>query len=63
MSQALKNAKDPTATKKSAKVVVRLARSKNVPAVTPAMKRTLRAKAKNSKRNAFPELPEWRLEG
>jgi hypothetical protein len=63
MSQALKKAKDPAATIKSAKVVVRLTRSKKVPAVTPEMKERLRARAKNSKRSAFPELPEWRLEG
>lgn len=63
MSQALKKAKDPTATTKSAKVVVRLTRAKKVPAVTPAMKERLRARAKNSKRSTFPELPEWRLEG
>ena len=63
MSQALKKAKDPTAATKSAKVVVRLTRSKKVPAVTPAMKERLRARAKNSKRSTFPELPEWRLEG
>jgi hypothetical protein len=62
MSQALKT-KKPAALAKSAKVVVRLARSKKMPAVTPVMKERLRARAKTSKRSAFPELPEWRLEG
>jgi hypothetical protein len=61
MSQALKTKKPALA--KSAKVVVRLARSKKMPIVTPAMKERLRARAKTSKRSAFPELPEWRLEG
>lgn len=62
MSQALKKTKGQAATIESAKVVVRLTRSKKVPAVTPAMKEKLRARAKNSKRSAFPELPEWQVE-
>jgi hypothetical protein len=62
MTQALKT-KKPAAAAKPAKVVVPLARSKKMPAVTPAMKERLRARAKSSKRSAFPELPEWRLEG
>lgn len=62
MSQSLKT-KKPTAAAKPAKVIVRLVRSKKMPAVTPAMKERMRAKAKSSKRTGFPELPEWRIEG
>ncbi|HEX7911971.1 MAG TPA: hypothetical protein VF534_28300 [Paraburkholderia sp.] len=61
MSEALK-AKKPTGAAKPPKVVVRRHRSKTMPAVTPAMKERLRAKAKTSTRSSFPELPEWRLE-
>jgi hypothetical protein len=61
MSEALK-AKKPADAIRQPKVVVRRARSKTMPVVTPAMKKRLRAKAKTSTRSSFPELPEWRLE-
>lgn len=42
------------------KVVVR--RSSKRVVVTAVMKESLRTNAKASKRDVFPELPEWRIE-